>query len=87
MNDKTSEFEDDVLNKYDTCEIDFYDMRVYADDIESIRQTLISIDIHTSHIVCYYFWSWWSNKLDASWLKVDINEVVRVATKDIKLYK
>ncbi len=80
----TMEFEDAVLDK-DTNDIDYYDMREYADDIEFIRKTLMSIGINTSHLICYYFWNWWSLKLDASWLVVSKEEILSVV-KNIKKY-
>ena len=68
MDEKTIDFEDAVLSKYDVVDIEYSEMSSYADDIERIRQVLKSLDIHTSHFMCYLFWSWRSHEWDASWM-------------------
>lgn len=77
----TLEFEDNVrrysgsIDEYDY----FYDMREYADDIEFIRNVLSTeFNISTSHIICYFFWVNYSIHMDAGWLAVDKDEVVKV---------
>lgn len=63
--EKTMDFEERVDN-----DVDLYDMREWADDIEEIRQMLKTIDIHTSHLVCYSFWSKYSYNMSAGWLQI-----------------
>lgn len=66
MTDETSYFEDKVID-LDWEDHDLYDMREYANDIEFIRISLKTLNINTSHLICYHFWSWCSHLVDASW--------------------
>jgi len=74
MNDATDRFETKVT-EHKTYDFDLYDMREYADDIETIRQALIALDVHTSHIMAYNFWSSYSFDMDAGWLTLTDGEV------------
>lgn len=60
-------------------DVDFYDLREWADDIEHIRQILKTIDIHTSHLICY--WMWLAHSLDfcAGWLMLNDDEIIYIA--------
>lgn len=77
MNDITSDFEDKIFD-LKSFEIDYYDMREYADDIDLIRRSLHTVGIFTSHIIAYNFWIWYSLRLDAGWLTCSSGEVVTV---------
>lgn len=74
------DFEDYVLDKKSN-DVDYYELREWADDIEEIRTILKKININTSHIICYFFWKWWSLKMDAGWLSFGEREVIRVANE------
>jgi len=85
MTDETHYFEDKVTD-LDWEYHDLYDMREYANDIEFIRISLKTLNIHTSHLICYHFWSWWSHELDAGWLVVTTEEIHKTYRNMMKNY-
>jgi len=65
-------------------DVDVYDLREWADDIVYIRQALKTINIHTSHLMCYSFWVKYSSDMSAGWLQISENDVVREARRILR---
>jgi len=72
---KTMDFESVIIDRFDH-DCDLYDMREWADDIELIRLELKTINIHTSHYICYRFWQGYSYDMSAGWLMQSKGEVI-----------
>lgn len=81
--DKTMNFESRVRD-YCDCDVDYYDLREHADDLEFIRKILHKIGIYTSHIMCYWLWMQHSYDYSAGWLVIHEPEIIYEAESLLK---